>query len=284
MLDVRADVNPVGKALWYIESHFGEEISLDEIAAIGGVSRYHMSRAFSVGTGQPALRYVRGRRLSEAAKSLAKGAGDILGVALEARYGSHEAFTRAFRDQFGLTPEQVRAQGHLDNLNLVEPIKMDEALMTNLEPPRFESAKAMLIAGLGARYSCDSSKGVPAQWQRFQPHLGNIPGQIGRTAYGVCCNSDDEGNFDYVCGVEVSDFSGLPPELTRVRLPAQRYAVFQHRDHISTIRRTVNTIWSKWLPESKYEAADAPSFERYGEEFDGRSGNGGLEFWIPIKS
>src|SRR5229473_2948050 len=99
MLDVRAIMNPVGKALWYIESHFGEAITLDEIAAIGGVSRYHMSRAFGVATGQPALRHIRGRRLSEAAKSLAKGAGDILGVALEAGYGSHEAFTRAFRDQ-----------------------------------------------------------------------------------------------------------------------------------------------------------------------------------------
>ena len=38
-------MNPVGKALWYIESHFAEEITLDEIAAVGGVSRYHMSRA-----------------------------------------------------------------------------------------------------------------------------------------------------------------------------------------------------------------------------------------------
>ena len=283
MLDVRADVNPVGKALWFIESHFGEEITLDDIAAIGGVSRYHMSRAFSVATGQSALRHIRGRRLSEAARALANGAGAILGVALEAGYGSHEAFTRAFRDQFGLTPEQVRARGHLDNLELVEPIKMDETLMTNLEPPRFETAKALLIAGLGQRYSCDSSKAIPGQWQRFQPHLNHIPGQIGRTAFGVCCNSDDDGNFDYVCGVEVADFSGLPAEFTRVRLPAQRYAVFRHRDHISAIRRTVHTIWSKWLPESKYEAVDAPNFERYGEEFDPRSGNGGLEIWIPIK-
>ena len=46
------------------------------------------------------------------------------------------------------------------------------------------------------------------------PYIGNIPGQIGRTAYGVCCNSDEEGNFDYICGVEVADFSELPAELT----------------------------------------------------------------------
>jgi AraC-like DNA-binding protein len=58
---------------------------------------------------------MRGRRLSEAARVLANGGPDILSVALDFGYGSHEAFTRAFRDQFGLTPESVRAQRHLDN-------------------------------------------------------------------------------------------------------------------------------------------------------------------------
>lgn len=277
-------MNPVGKALWYIESHFAGDVSLDDIAKIGGVSRYHMVRAFGFATGRSVMRYVRGRRLTEAARALSNGAPDILAVALDAGYGSHEAFTRAFRGEFGLTPEQVRAQRQLDNIELVEPIKMDETHVANLQPPRFENGRPLLVAGLGERYSCESSNAIPSQWQRFAPHLGNIPGQIGRTAYGVCCNSDDEGNFDYISGVEVSDFSELPPNFSRVRIPEQRYAVFSHRDHISTIRRTINTIWSKWLPESAHEAADAPDFERYGEEFDPRTGMGGVEIWIPIKA
>jgi AraC family transcriptional regulator len=228
------------------------------------------------------MQYVRARRLSEAARALAAGAPDILSVALEAGYGSHEAFTRAFRDRFGVTPEAVRAERNVATLSLVEPIKMDESMLTTLEPPRFENGKTLLIAGLSERYDCDSSKAIPAQWQRFMPYIGNIPGQIGRTAYGVCCNSDEEGNFDYICGVEVSDFSELPPELARLRIPARRYAVFTHRDHISTIRRTVNTIWNKWLPESGYEVADAPDFERYGPEFNPETGTGGVEIWIPL--
>ena len=276
-------MNPVGKALWYIESHFAGEVALDDIAMIAGVSRYHMVRAFGFATGHSVMRYLRARRLTEAARALAKGAPDILTVALDVGYGSHEAFTRAFRGQFGLTPEQVRAQRHLDNIELVEPLKMDETLIADIAPPRFEKGRALLVAGLGERYDCESSKAIPSQWQRFGPHIGNIPGQIGGVAYGVCCNSDDEGNFDYVCGVEVSGFSDLPAEFARVRLPEHRYAVFTHRDHVSTIRRTVNTIWSRWLPESGLEVADAPDFERYDEAFDPRTGMGGIEIWIPIK-
>jgi AraC family transcriptional regulator len=44
------------------------------------------------------------------------------------------------------------------------------------------------------------------------------------------------------------------------------------------------TIWTKSLPESGYEAVDAPYFEYYGEEFDGRTGMGGFQIWIPIKA
>jgi AraC family transcriptional regulator len=277
-------MNSVEKALWFVESHFASDITLADIAAVAGVSRHHMVRAFGAASGRSVIRYLRGRRLTEAARSLANGAPDILAVALDAGYDSHEAFTRAFRDLFGITPEMVRARRCLDNLQLVEPIKMNESVMATLESPRFEIGRALLIAGLSERYNDETIARIPAQWQRFGPHIGSISGQVGRVAYGVCCNGDDEGNIDYLAGVEVSSFSDLPAELSRVRIPAQKYAVFTHSDHISTIRRTWKTIWAKWLPESGHEVADAPTFERYGEEFDPRSGTGGLEIWIPLKS
>ena len=109
------------------------------------------------------------------------------------------------------------------------------------------------------------------------------PGEIRGTTYGVCCNADATGSFEYIAGVEVSDFSQAPAELARVRIPEQRYAMFRHRDHVSTMRRTVYTIWNKWLPESGIELADAPNFERYGEKFDPDAGTGTIEIWLPVK-
>ncbi|CAG4920564.1 AraC family transcriptional regulator [Paraburkholderia gardini] len=277
-------MNPVGKALWFIESHYASDITLDDIATCGCVSRFHLSRAFEAATGRTVMRYVRSRRLSDAARALADGAPDILAVAVEAGYGSHEAFTRAFRDQFGVTPEAVRAHGTVCNIELVEPLKMDESFLEDLAPPRIETGKPLLVAGLSGRYHYERNDGIPAQWQRFGPSIGKIPGQVGQVAYGVCFNNDDAGNFDYLCGVEVADFSALPADLARVRIGEQRYAIFEHRDHISAIRRTWNTIWNKWLPESGHEIADAPVFERYSERFNPTTGMGGVELWIPLKS
>jgi AraC family transcriptional regulator len=278
-------MNPAQKALWYIESHLAQPLTLDEISGVAGISRFHMVRAFAAATGFSVIRYVRARRLTEAARALANGAPDILTLALDADYGSHEAFTRAFRDHFGVTPEIVRATTCLHKLKLQEPIVMDSTLLDHLKAPRFETGKSMLIAGVGERYNhCEGGgAGIPNQWQRFHQCVDSIPDRVGKVAYGVCCNGDDSGNFDYIAGVEVADFSDLPREFARVRIPAQQYAVFTHSEHISTIRRTVNTIWNHWLPASGMKAADAPNFERYDEKFDPATGDGGLEIWVPVK-
>jgi AraC family transcriptional regulator len=277
-------VDPVQKALWYVESHSREPIALGDIATACNVSAFHLTRAFAATMGLSLMRYVRARRLSEAARRLADGSEDILGLALDTGYGSHEAFTRAFRDQFGRTPEQIRAQGHLTNISLVEAIPMNATPVADLSPPRFETSKPMRLAGLVERYNCQSPAGIPDQWQRFAPYLGKMPGQVGKVAYGASYNFDGESDFDYLCGVEVAGSPDLPPGMTSLQIPAQEYAVFTHRGHVAGIRTTLAAIWSKWFPESGFESANAPTLERYGPEFNGTTGMGGFEIWIPIRN
>ncbi len=275
----------VEKALWFIEAHYGQEIGLDDMAEHIGVSRFHLSRSFPAATGLSISAYLRGRRLTEAAKALAGGAPDILSVALDACYGSHEAFTRAFRDQFGLTPEQVRARGTLDDLKLVEPIRMDESLFAELPPPRIFEGAPLLIAGLMERHDCTKPEEVPAQWQRFTPYIGSIPHGVGMAAYGVVSDlffgSD---SFQYLSGVEVSDLYDLQPELSAQRYPARRYAAFLHAGHVSRIRTTIHTIFNRSVEELGLEVGDVPNFiEYYGPDFDPEAGEGGCEIWVPLK-
>jgi len=272
----------VEKALWYIESHLGEEVTLGAVAIAAGVSPHHLVRAFGAVVGVPVMRHLRVRRLSQAAKALAQGAPDIFDVALMAGYGSHEAFTRAFRDTFGLTPESVRSRGIDNNLPLAEPIAMNEDLVTDLGTPRFETVGPLLLAGLSERYDEQASPGIPGQWQRFARHIGHIPGAKAGTTFGVCYNADDEGGIDYLTGVEVTDFGGVPDDLARLRIAAQSYAVFSYGGHVSTVRGVWKTIWAQWSSGWGRESADVPTFERYGPGFDPQSGSGGFEIWIPV--
>jgi len=157
---------------------------------------------------------------------------------------------------------------------------IENAALPKLDAPRFEDGKTMLIAGLSER--CGANMNAPAQWQRFAPHIGHIPGQIGWTAYGVLCNADDAGSMDYMCGVEVSDFSRVPAELSRLRIPERKYAVFLHKGHVSTARQTWTAIYNQWLPEYGLKTVGGPEFERYTSTFNPATGEGGFEIWIPV--
>ena len=161
---------------------------------------------------------------------------------------------------------------------------MDRPAVTQLAPPRLVSSDALLLFGLSQRCPGCGDPAIPAQWNSFLPYFGQIDGQIGNVAYGVIYNSDDSGNYDYMCGVEVREFPTHPPEFTRLRIPPQRYAVFQHPGHVSAVAGTWKAIWEQGLPGSGFQAMDGPSFERYDEKFDGRTGLGGLEIWVPVKT
>lgn len=271
------------KALWFIESHYSEELSLGRIAEVAGVSPFHLARLFPAMTGCSVVRYLRARRMSEAARRLAAGAPDILEVALGSGYGSHEAFTRAFGEQFGLSPASVRERGSVDGLALVEPWRTADGERVALDEPRLARDGTRLIAGLGCRYTPDTTQGIPAQWQRLSlHHAAALPKQ--RTAFGVFCNSDDEGSFEYIAGVDVQGFGGLDPALATLRLPAREYVVATHHGHISGIRRTWQAFVGDWLPRSGLQVADAPDFEKYSADFDDVSGIGDVEIWLPLQA
>jgi AraC family transcriptional regulator len=149
--------------------------------------------------------------------------------------------------------------------------------------PRFENRNAFFIVGLSERYNHKEISGIPAQWQRFAPRLGRIPGQVGWNSYGVCCNFDGAGNMDYICGVEVSANSPVPEGLVQLPVEAQKYAVFTHRDHISQIGKTWDGIYNRWPKTSGQALVMAPQFESYGSDFNPQTGTGVVEIWIPIE-
>jgi AraC family transcriptional regulator len=270
------------KALWIIERNSGRPLTLDAIAAACAVSRSHLAHAFGSATGLSVMQYLRGRRLSDAARALAGGAPDILSVALDAGYGSHEAFTRAFRDRFQQTPESVRDRRSLDGLALVGPLDLRPQAEVRLDPPRFVTEPMMRIVGLAELCSFDTTVTIPALWQRFMASYDAIPDKLDRIPIGVNQPADDDGRFEYMCGAEVRRFGEHPRELQRLEIPTRQYAVFEHREHVSTIYKSYSHIWNAAMPASGRAVADAPVIERHNPTFDPGTGEGGLTIWIPL--
>ena len=274
----------VAKMLWVLESRFREPLGLDELASVTGLSKSYLSRIFPLVTGYSVTGYIRARRLSEAARILAEGAPDILSVALEAGYGSHEAFTRAFRDQFGVTPQTIRNRRSLEGIMLVEPLRMDIETPTAIQEPHFENRPQMHFAGIAETHPMDMPAGIPNQWQRFQPYIGNVDGAISGVTYGIVGAIGGDGSFEYIVAVQMRDGAEPPPELKLVTVPALRWARFVHKGDLSTLRQTIGGA-EQWLSRNGYQASEETySFlEYYGPAFDPRSGSGDVEIWFGLK-
>lgn len=96
------------RALQYIEINLKSELSLETVASSAATSKYHFHRLFQAYTGMTLASYIRKRRLSNAASELLTTDRRILDIALDYEFESQEAFTRAFKKMFHMTPGEYR--------------------------------------------------------------------------------------------------------------------------------------------------------------------------------
>jgi AraC family transcriptional regulator len=95
----------------YIHDHLHEPLDRETLAAVAGFSIPHFHRVFTAQMGESAISYIRRLRLERAGRKLRMGAVDITEVALAAGYDTHAAFSKAFKQQFGLSPREFRQLG-----------------------------------------------------------------------------------------------------------------------------------------------------------------------------
>ena len=114
----------VQDVLRYIHEHIHEPLDRETLASVAGFSIPHFHRVFTAHVGESAISYVRRLRLDRAARKLRMGAVDITEVALTAGYDSHAAFSKAFRQQFGMSPREFRQLGCTAATQLLRKGKM----------------------------------------------------------------------------------------------------------------------------------------------------------------
>ena len=92
----------------YIREHIDEPLHREVLAAVAGFSVPHFHRIFTAYVGENIASYVRRVRMERAGRKLRMGAVDITEVALAAGYDTHAAFSKAFKQHFGLSPSEFR--------------------------------------------------------------------------------------------------------------------------------------------------------------------------------
>lgn len=96
------------RVLIYIQEHLDETLDLEGLARVAYFSSFHFHRIFAAMTGETIADHVRRLRLERAAMELRSGTKQVIQVALDAGYEAHEAFTRAFKAAYGVSPIEFR--------------------------------------------------------------------------------------------------------------------------------------------------------------------------------
>jgi len=276
------------KSIDFVEQYLYEKITVHQIAAASHYSTYHFSRLFKILVGDSPKEYLRKRRLTVAADRLLKEDIGILQLAMDCQFESQEAFTRAFKALFQITPALFRKQKDPYRLlyrDQFSPHMLDYLKNRLSMEPEIVTKAEMQVVGIANRYDSDDLD-LRRLWSAFKPYVGKIPNRIGDCAFGIYESYEEEGDdvhFTYLCSVEVSSFEQTPEGMTTRFIPEQVYAKFTHRGSLASLNETLKYIWGSWLPKSNYEYMEKPDFELYLHGHNDSDPDSEMYLHIPVK-
>jgi AraC family transcriptional regulator len=274
----------------WIEQHIDQPLTLDRIADRAGLSPYHFSRLFTARMGRSVMAHVRGRRLVRGARRLCDQPElKLVDLAFDCGFESQEAFTRAFKRVFGVSPGRFRSGF------AVEPIEGQYPMTVSTDRPDavvrlpgLVTMPAFRVAGPAGQFDEATKAAIPQLWTAL---VGALPfaGQAKSWAtYGVVSSVDaGEGCFQYLAGVGVEPDCVPPPGFATMALPAATYAVFRITLDGSPlhpqVKRAMARVWGELIPASGLELAGGPDFELYDGRFDPLKAGSVIDFHVPVK-
>ncbi len=152
--------------------------------------------------------------------------------------------------------------------------------------PDIIELEARRLCGMAKTFNAKNRHLIPELWSDFTDQLSSMPGVTGNATYGACIDmvegTGPNSGFVYMAAIEV-DTKDAPPEgMVAVDVPAGRYARFSFKGPIKNFPQWIDVVWREYFPASGLKHRDAPDFERYDDRWDPESGNGVVEYYIPI--
>ncbi len=276
----------IQQSLQWMEAHLDENLDIAALSDQVHLSMYYYQRLFSRLVGRPVAEYQKLRRVARASEDLLQNGGRILDIALKWGFQSHESFSRAFKDAYGLTPDEYRKNPMPLTHFIIPDLSMMYRMIDEgvpllaegviLEVTRRNYSQERLYAG----FSLQCPMGRPSidnpgrLWEFFTPvprkHLPHLHPQ--GSEVGISLPGQQEGCFTYFAGCEVTErsdaflaarrldgYGDIPEGMQPCyhTLPAGEYAVctFTAEDFAylvnNALDKAMGYFFGTWLPNKK---------------------------------
>jgi AraC family transcriptional regulator len=162
--------------------------------------------------------------------------------------------------------------------------------------PVIKHLEALAIVGLSARFISAMSPDannftvIPKLWDAYLKRSGEIKSRLSPIDYGVVVflkENDQKSHPDerlYIAGASSPDSAPTPEGMTRLTIPAGKYAVFTHKGILQNLPQTMKGIHTSWLSDAGLKMRSGPHLEIYDSRFNPVSPASELDICIPIEA
>lgn len=286
----------IQKTLDYMEEHYEEALTIEQLSSIAHLSRFYYQRLFYRLTGYTVSEYLRSVRLKMAAGLLKADNGKIMDIAMQCGFSSHSTLTRAFRQCYGMSPAEYRASSDIHLDHVIKPeLRMQYTLVDEgvplicddmvLEIQRKVQKEPLWFSGYtkedeSAKIAQPKENTLVALWDRLEQddvlqHAALDEGN------DILMPSQTPGAFTYMAAVHTAEpVKGY----TAFEMPVGTYAVCEYEAESfedlvqKALYKASAYLFEVWLPRHGY-ACDAFLIQRYirPKQEDCR-----LQLWVKI--
>ncbi len=245
-------------------------LTLDQLSAVAGLSKYHFHRIFLAQTGINLSQFIQRLKLKKATYQLAfMHEQKIIDIALDAGFENPESFSRAFKRTYQQTPKQFRQQPNWDlwseqhqfkpwPINIIEePTTMQ---VTICEFP------TTAIAALEHHGNPNQLNDTVARFINWRKSSGASPIASSQT-FGLAYNdpstvSAADFRFD-VCGSVTEPIANNDSGVINKTIPGGRCAKITHQGSHDLMDEKIRYLYKQWLPSVDETLRDFPCFFHY---------------------
>ena len=246
------------RVLTYIHDNPAGDLSLDALADVAAMSRFHWHRVFRALTGETCAQAVRRLRLHRAATWLLQSDRPVPQIAAEIGYPNLKSFTRAFSQAYGRSPATFRKTGQV--LPSHPHFKTGEYPMhpvtTRTEPTRRIIALPHKGAYSEIGRSFEAFRAL-CESRQLWPQKGPVN--------GIYMDNPEAVPADQLRSYAGAEYRGdeTPEGMEGMNIPGGKTAVLTFKGPYSSIHAAYDSLFGNWLPTSGEEPADQPCYEVY---------------------
>lgn len=252
----------------HIRAHLDEPLDREELARLAGFSLPHFHRLFTAHVGESIGAYVRRARMERAAQRLLRDEANITWLALDTGYETHSAFSKAFKQYFGVSPSEFRELNPTAAAYLIHRRFLFQRKESLMQPIEIRTLPDLQVLYARATELMTTPAFQTANQEAFGHLFQRASALMVNISHCVAIYPDEVevgkvARFD--AGVVFADGQTppAPDGLAYQTLAGGRWAVFRHVGPYDTLWQTWQAAYRDWLPGSGELLRDAVPFEDY---------------------